>query len=389
MSNRTVLISGGGIAGSTLAYWLARRGWNPTVVERAPDLRSSGSAVDVRGQAVDVAEAMGISAQLHEAATRASKWTFVDSRGRRVGGVDMRTFQQHPRDVEIARGELATALYHAARDQVEYLFNDSISSLHQDRHGIDVTFMHSPDRRFDLLVGADGLHSAVRRMAFNSNHIRHMGMYVATLRVDAPLDNEDEVLTYNTPGKAVTLHPERGHPTTAFMFRSPELAEFDHHDTPRHKSLLLEHFQDEAWRVPELLDYVTATDDLYFDAVSQISLPRWSTGRIALIGDAASCVSLFGEGSSLAITGAATLAHALADNPTDHRTAFTSYEAQHQTTVRPKQRHMNTVSRLIVPNTRTGILLRNTTAPLLTTGLARIMNQPRQPAAQQQLIPGD
>ena len=353
MNNRTVLISGGGIAGTTLAYWLARRGFAPTVVERAADLRSSGSPVDVRGPALDVVEQMGIMPRLRDAATSATRLTFVNGNGRRVGGFNMGALGQDAgRGVELPRADLASILYEAGRAVAEYVFDDS-SALDQEDRGVDVTFERAAPRRFDLVVGADGLHSRVRRLVFGAerDHIRYLGLYVATLPMDAPADNKREILAYNIPGRAVFLHPARGKALAAFMFRRPEVAGFDYRDIQQHKRLLTAAFEGGSWRVPELLHRVRAADDLYLDAVSRVALPNWSTGRVTLLGDAASCVSLFGEGSSLAIAGAATLADALVTSPDDHHTALTRYETDHRNLVTPKQRTMAAASRLLVPAT--------------------------------------
>lgn len=363
MNNRTVLISGGGIAGTTLAYWLARRGFAPTVVERAADLRSSGSPVDVRGPALDVVEQMGIMPRLRDAATSATRLTFVNGNGRRVGGFNMGALGQDAgRGVELPRADLASILYEAGRADAEYVFDDSIRALDQEDRGVDVTFERAAPRRFDLVVGADGLHSRVRRLVFGAerDHIRYLGLYVATLPMDAPADNKREILAYNIPGRAVFLHPARGKALAAFMFRRPEVAGFDYRDIQQHKRLLTAAFEGGSWRVPELLHRVRAADDLYLDAVSRVALPNWSTGRVTLLGDAASCVSLFGEGSSLAIAGAATLADALVTSPDDHHTALTRYETDHRNLVTPKQRTMAAASRLLVPATTLGILTRNT-----------------------------
>lgn len=372
MSTRTVLISGAGIAGSALAYWLARRGFTPTVVERAEGLRSSGSPVDVHGPAFDVAELMGIIPQLREASTQVTRLSFVNDSGRRTAGITMSAFSHNTdRWIELPRADLASILYQAGQDDVEYLFNDSIATLDEDQHGVDVTFERGAPRRFDLVVGADGLHSNVRRQAFGAQngHFRHMGMYVATLPLNEPAENDHEILTYNTPGRAISVHPARGRALAAFMFRHPEVTGFDYRDLQQHKDLLTAAFAGGSWRVPELLDRVRDTGDLYLDAVSRVSLPTWSTRRITLIGDAAACLSLFGDGSSLAITGAATLADALANTPDDPHTALARYETDHRSRVAPRQHNMTTASRLLVPASRLGILTRNTATRLwsLTT----------------------
>jgi 2-polyprenyl-6-methoxyphenol hydroxylase-like FAD-dependent oxidoreductase len=366
MSNQTVLISGAGIAGSTLAYWLARHRIHPTVIEHAAGLRSSGSPVDVRGQAVDVAEQMGVMPRIRQAGTDVTATSFVNAKGKRVGRVNMRALQQAAgsREVELPRGDLAAILYQASRDDAEFLFHDAIVALDQDEHGVSVTFEHTQPRRFDLVIGADGLHSAVRRLAFGpeSDFVQHMGLYVATVRLDGLdglIEPGREVVMYNTPGRAAAIHPSRGDALAFFAFRSPAVPDFDYRDTAQHKRLLAAAFQDGGWRVPELLERVQAASDLYFDSVSQVGVRPWWHGRIVLVGDAASCVSLFGDGSSLAMAGAFTLAQELAASPNDHRLAFRRYEASHRTLVDPRQRNVARGASLLIPATRPGILARN------------------------------
>ena len=168
MASCTVLISGAGIAGCTLAYWMARNGWSVTVMERGASLRTSGSPVDVRGPAAHVAERMNIASQLRDARIRLDGMTLLDSAGRRVARVDIGTLRSllAPHDVEIARGDLALTLHAASADHAEYVFGDSIMALIQDDNGVDVTFERSRARRFDLVVGADGMHSIVRRLVY-------------------------------------------------------------------------------------------------------------------------------------------------------------------------------------------------------------------------------
>jgi 2-polyprenyl-6-methoxyphenol hydroxylase-like FAD-dependent oxidoreductase len=375
VSNLTVLISGGGIAGPTLAHWLARHGVRPTVVERSAALRSSGSPVDVRGPAVDVADQMGVLRRIREAGTDVTGLSFVNARGKRVGRINMRALQggAESREVELPRGDLATILYEASRDCAEFLFNDSIVALSQDENGVDVTFDRAQPRRFDLVIGSDGLHSAVRRLAFgpDGDFVRHMGIYIATMSLDMPIDHRRDVVMHNTPGLAVAIHPSRGRALASFALRSPAIPDFDYRDSEQHKRLLAAAFAESSWLLPQLLDRVHAADDLYFDSVSQVRLPTWSRGRVALLGDAASCVSLFGDGSSLAMAGAFTLADELATNPGDHQLAFRRYEARHRTQVDPRQRFGVALgAALIVPATRRGILARNLATRLWPVGAA-------------------
>jgi 2-polyprenyl-6-methoxyphenol hydroxylase-like FAD-dependent oxidoreductase len=367
---RTVLISGAGVAGATLAYWLTRHGFDVTVVERAAGQRSSGNPVDVKGPAVAVAEKMGIMPRLRAAASGVSQMTFVNSAGRAVARMGLAAFQGGAGDleVEIPRAELAAILLDAARADVEFLWGDMITGLQARADGVDASFGLAPPRRFDLVVGADGLHSAVRRLTFGPDEgfTRHMGMYVATLRVGQPLGTDREVIIYNTPGRAVSVHPTQGHAIAAFIFRRAAVPGFDHRDLDLHKRLVAEAFAGAGWRVPDLLGELQASDDLYFDAVSQVRLPRWSRGRVAVVGDAASCLSLFGDGSTLAMAGAYTLARQLAEWPPGDvggpQPALGRYEAAHRAVVEPKLNGYRLGAAMLLPATRAGIITRNALA---------------------------
>ena len=364
---RTALISGAGIAGATAAYWLAKAGFQVTVVEQARDMRSSGSPVDVRGPAVEVAERMGVMARIRDADTCVRDMVFVNARGHVVSRVDMRTTWAEPGDVELPRAQLAAILREAVPDDVEFQFGNSVKALTQDADGVTAEFLSGPAGRFDLVLGADGAHSGVRALAFgpDADYVKHLGVYIATL----PLDGETgtDLVMYNTPGRAVAIHPAGGHPGAAFMFRAPQIAHFDHRDLDQHKRLLTAAYAGAGWRVPELLDRVRAADDLYFDSVSRIQVPTWSRGRIGLVGDAASCVSLFGDGSSLAMTGAFTLADSLnGDIPAGLRT----YEVRHRPQRAAKENSVAYATRLLIPATLAGIAVRNVALRLMPLVIA-------------------
>ena len=384
MNEQTVLISGAGVAGPTLAYWLARSGFRPTVVERAAALRSSGSPVDVRHRAAEIAGRMGIMPRLREASTDVTALKFVNDAGKRVGRVGMGALGNGSDEVELPRNDLASILYKATRNDSEFVFHDSITSLTPDAGGVDVTFERGAPRRFDLVIGADGLHSGVRGLVFGPERgfVEHMGVYVATLPLPDPPADRTEIVMYNSPGRAVAVHPSRGHGIAAFMFRGKVMPGFDHRDTAQHKRMLADAYAGAGWRVPELLDQVREADDLYFDSVSRVRMDSWTRGRIALLGDAASCVSLFGDGSSLAMTGAFTLAESLA--AAGHETAFRRYEATHRKLVEPKQRGVPAAAALLIPATRRGIAARNLGTRLLplVTAAQRLTSSRRTPATQ-------
>ncbi|SNY68609.1 FAD-dependent monooxygenase [Paractinoplanes atraurantiacus] len=358
MTERSVLISGAGIAGSTLAYWMAYHGWRVTVVELAAGLRSSGNPVDVRNKAVEVASKMGITEALRSAATHATGMRVVDASGRSVARLPMDS------GTEIARGDLAAILTEAARPHATFLMGDTITALDQDPGGVNVTFAQAPSARFDLVVGADGLHSRVRRLAFGPerNYVHHLGLYVATVSLGAPSWNPTDVLLYNTPGRLLSVHPGRGEALAAFIFRHPETPIKDQ------AKFVVSAYEGAGWRTQELLTRLSETD-FYFDAVSRVALPSWTQGRVTLAGDAASCVSLFGDGSSLAMAGAHTLAASLALE-SDMAAALHRYEARHRALTDPKQRHITRTTGLLVPRTRPGLTARNAAARVWSSARA-------------------
>ena len=296
---RTVLISGAGVAGPTLAYWLARGGFRPTVVERSRGQRSSGAPVDVRGPALPVAERMGVVDRLRAAATRADTMRLVDADGRSVARIPMPDSRSAAgtREIEVPRADLAAILYEAAADTAEFRFDDTITSLAQDEHGVDVTFERGAPARFDLVVGADGLHSTVRLLAFGpeAEFVRHAGLHVgqpAARPTGRPSAGGADARHTGTARR----HPSvpAATPCVAFIFRGPAIPGFDHRDTAQHRRVIAEAYRDGGWRVPELLDLVRRGDELYFDGVSAVRLPGWSRGRVTLLGDAAAGVSLLG-----------------------------------------------------------------------------------------------
>jgi 2-polyprenyl-6-methoxyphenol hydroxylase-like FAD-dependent oxidoreductase len=354
-----VLISGAGIAGCTLAYWLARSGHSVTVMERSRSLRSSGSPVDVRGPAVDVAERMNVLAQLRKARIQLQGMTLLDAAGLRIARVDIEALRSSivPRDLEIARDDLSRILHAASANDAEYVFGDSIKMLSQDTAGVDVTFEQSPSRRFDLVIGADGLHSIVRRLAFGADpeFVKHAGLYAATVPLIDGTDTGREMFMLNVPGKLVALHPRAGAPLAYFVFWHPEIPKFDYTNLDQHKSILERNFAGMGWRVPEFIAAVEAANDLYFDSVARVHVADWARGRIALLGDAASCVSLFGDGSTLAIAGAYELAKALDESSTDPRSAFARYQSVHGKRVASKQKNLGRMAARIIPKTSAGI----------------------------------
>ncbi|MGB6583804.1 MAG: FAD-dependent monooxygenase [Streptosporangiaceae bacterium] len=330
MDNRRILISGASVAGPALGYWLARHGFRPTVVEHAPHLRGGGYAVDFRGAAhLTVLEKMGILDQIREQQTHLATTTYVNQDGRPVAQMPAAIFAG---DVEILRGDLGRILYEATTDGTEYLFGDSITSLRQDSDGVRVTFAHAAPRTFDLVIGADGLHSNVRRLAFadNPDSVRDLGLYVSIFSVADSFGLDHSGLLYSVPGRTAAVFSARhaGQAVAQFFFTAPDQASisYDYHDTGQQQKIVASAFEGVGWHVPRLLEQMPEAADFYFDSVSQVHLDRWSTGRVALIGDAGYAAGPGGNGTGTAVIAAYLLAGELAAADGDYRVAFTRYE---------------------------------------------------------------
>jgi 2-polyprenyl-6-methoxyphenol hydroxylase-like FAD-dependent oxidoreductase len=331
MAAQTVLISGASIAGPALAYWLRRRGFAPTVVEAAPAIRPGGQAVDLRGAGRSVVERMGLLDRVREVSVDERGIANVDARGRRTSEMAADAFggEGIVAEIEVMRGDLTRILYEATRDDVEYLFADRIAALQPDADGVLVRFESGAQRRFDFVVGADGVHSGVRALAFGpeQRYVRAMGAYTAYFTVPDPGDLGHWFLMHNAPGGRVAgLRPERGGTAKVMLsFTSPEL-HYDRRDRAAQQHLLRQAFTGVGWRVPELLSAMDASPDFYFDAIGQVHMDAWTQGRVALVGDAGYCASpLTGMGTSLALVGGYVLAGELAA-ATDHAAAFARYE---------------------------------------------------------------
>lgn len=334
MKTTTILISGASIAGPALAYWLRHHGFRPTVLERAPQIRPGGQAIDVRGAALDVVARMGLLAEVRAAGTRMRGMSIVDGDGHELMRNTEATLtggRIDSPDVELMRDDLAHLLHTATRDGVEYVFDDTITGLDEDATGVAVRFARGAPRRFDLVIGADGLHSNVRRLAFGpeSRFIRHLGTYLAIFSVENFLELDHWQMYHHTAEAMVGIYSARDNREARAMlgFGSPPL-EFDFRDIARQKQLVAEKFAGVGWITPRLLAAMATAPDFYLDSMSQIYLERWSQGRVALVGDAACCSSpMSGQGSSVALVGAHVLAGELAAARGDHVAGFAAYEA--------------------------------------------------------------
>jgi 2-polyprenyl-6-methoxyphenol hydroxylase-like FAD-dependent oxidoreductase len=354
MKNLNVLISGASVAGPALAYWLHRHGFTSTVVERAPALRDGGYAVDFRGSAhLSVLRQMGIMADLERARTGMGSMSYVNSAGKPQAKLPADLFAG---DIEILRGDLARILYDVTSQHTEYLFGDSITSLTEDAHGVSVTFERAAPRRFDLVIGADGLHSNTRRLAFGPEEqfVKHLGLYCAIFTTGNHLGLDHTGHAYRIAGKMVAMYSAH-HNTQAkavFYFAS-QLLDLDRRDVERQQAVLAEQFAGTGWQSDRLLKEMRHAPDFYFDSVGQIHMDSWSRGRVVLLGDAAYCPSsLSGMGSGLALVGAYVLAGELAAADGDHRAAFAQYEREMRAYAVGCQKMGDGVAKLMVPGSR-------------------------------------
>jgi 2-polyprenyl-6-methoxyphenol hydroxylase-like FAD-dependent oxidoreductase len=379
MSKKTLLISGAGIGGPALAFWLKAAGFEPTVIERNPRLRTDGYVIDFWGPAYDIAERMGLTREINRLGYHMREMRIVGDRGERVSGFGINVLNELTggRFVTLRRSDLSRLLVEKIKDQAEVIFGDEIVGLDENADDVRVQLKHSGERHFDLVIGADGLHSKVRGLVFGAQNQfeKYLGYLIAAFEVRGyrPRD-EDVYVTYNAPGRMlgrVALHDDR----TLFLFVFAADPEKLHVVTPAaQKALLRERFGDGEWECRRILTELDHAEDLYFDRVSQIKMETWSQGHVALVGDAAFCVSLMaGQGSALAMTAAYVLAGELAKAAGRHDVAFARYQALLGDYVGSKQRGAERFSAAFAPKTRLGLFFRNQVVRACAIpGLARL-----------------
>jgi len=371
-----VLVSGAGIGGLALAHWLRRHDIAVTVVERAPQLRRGGQAVDIRGNARTVVDRMGILDAIRAHHTGTHGLAYLDSRGRpvaRMRGDDFGDSGGAVAEIEILRGDLVRILHDAAGPDVDYIFDNHITALHENAHGITATFRSGADRTFDVVVGADGLRSGVRALAFGPEHrfVRDLGTYSSYFPARTSLDLDGWEMMFNLPagngvgGRVLLLYPvgRDGEVRAMFSFVSPPF-DYDRRDTAAQKALLAEAFAGAGWEIPHLLEQMWRTDDLYFTRSGAVQMDTWSRGRAVLLGDAAFAGSI-GMGTSMALVGAYVLAGELAA-ATHPASAFGAYETAMRDYVTRNLKRPPGIDRGFAPRTRRGIWLRNHVVKTMT-----------------------
>ncbi|CAF1450266.1 unnamed protein product, partial [Adineta steineri] len=328
-----ILISGAGIAGPTLAFWLVRYGMKVTVIERAPQLRVAGQTIDIRGAGLEVVRKMGLEDTIRAKTTQEKGINFVDRENRiqAAFSVDTMGGQSFVSEIEILRGELATLLYDQTHNDTEYIFGDKITAIVDRGDRVQASFANAADRDFDLVIIADGLNSKTRELVFESSTspILRLGQYTSYFSI--PYEESDGTWSrwYNAPGgRCVFLRPDgQGSTTTrAFLTISSSPNGLEKLDVKGQKAEMHKLFADAGWETPRVLSAMEKSTDFYLQEVAQVKMDMWSKDRLALLGDAGYCPSpISGMGTSVAIVGAYILAGEIARHE-NHKDAFASYE---------------------------------------------------------------
>ena len=354
---KTALISGASIAGLTMAYWLNHYGYKVTVVEIASELRKGGAAIDVRSEALNVAERMQILDKIKEKKITTAI-EFVDADNNCIASMKNFGADSLNNDIELNRDHLVQIIYEAATSNVEYLFNNSIKSINQTNDKVSIMFEDGKNRDFDFVFGADGTHSNVRKLAFGEESLfnHFFGAYFAILKTDDFLEEINHYPIYTLPNKMAATN-DNGN--SFLLFRSPKV-NYNYQNDEEYKKILVANFANCGWKVPNILKAMTSSGNLYFDEVCQIKMQSWTKGRVALIGDAAYCAGFpTGMGTSLAMQGATILADELVTSNDDYDTAFSKYNNTFKPFVEAIQSTVTNGLDFLVPETEEKISLRN------------------------------
>lgn len=372
MKPQKVLVTGASIAGPALAYWLSRQGMDVTVVEKASAFRDGGQTIDVRGAGRVVVQRMGLEDKILANTTQEQGIAFVDQHNRTQAfiGVDAFDGDGPIAELEILRGELAKLLIEHSQDRVTYRFGDCIDAIEDDGEHVHVRFEQGGEQVYDLVIVAEGIGSATRNRVFGDEvQRRSLDLYTAYFTVPRQPSDGQVMRWYNIPGgRCVCLRPDNLGTTRAFLSFQQTPSGYEKLPQDAQITLLKQRFADVGWETPRVLAALEHTTDLYLDAVGQVKMPRWSKGRIALVGDAAYCASpISGMGTSLGLCGAYVLAGELGRHA-DHRQAFAAYEALMRPYVAQAQNVPKFAPRLASPHSRLGIALGH--------GVLRLANVP-------------
>lgn len=326
-----VLISGAGPAGLSIAYWLKRYGFTPTLIERAPEIRKGGYKIDVRGAALEVLRSMGIYDIVAKASTDMQGALLIDKKGKVIHEMSGDAFGHRTgQDLEIMRGILCQILMNQI-PEVEIIFGDSIRAITQTIDAVQVEFKKNESREFDLVIGADGLHSNVRRLVFGDEcHFLHeYGIYLCVFTIPNYLNLDRMEMQYTELGRMAAVWSTRNDIDARASFAFVSKIHVEPRNIVEQQQLVRSIFEGIGGEIPNILQMMSDAPDFYFDVAAQIKMDRWSCGRTILLGDAAYCPSpMSGQGSSLALVGGYVLAGELAKAKGNFQIAYDQFEQE-------------------------------------------------------------
>ena len=364
-TNKKVLVSGASFAGLSTAYWMNKLGYQVTVIEIAEGLKKGGTPVNILSNTINIVERMGLLNQikLNKLNMELMEFKNTDDVTERLEYIQKNQEDRGEVEYEIERDVLLNMMYNAVKDDVTFIFGDSIISLAEANHGVAVTFKTSPTRSFDLIFGCDGIHSAVRKYWFGDevNFSHFLKTYFSITIVNKLLIPENTIQMYSEPGKTIMLSAYNNKTDIVLCFFSPQEIPYDYRNEEQQRNIILEHFTGTGWRTPELLEELKQSKTFYFDKLCQMKMPSWTKGRVALVGDAGYCASpAAGRGGSLAIDGAAAMADAFEKCNGNYELAFQEYNNSFRPFIEEIQADVvNFNLDMLVPKTEEAIRKRN------------------------------
>jgi len=371
--NKKVLISGASIAGPTLAFWLAKYGFDVTVVERSKSLRLGGQNLDIRGTGRAIARMMGIEKEILDANTGEIGLQFVNRNNKVEAAFPADGPGSFTSEAEILRGDLVNILYNKTKDDAQYIFGKYIEAVNQDNSNVKITYSDGSTDITDLLIVAEGIRSTTRQLLFGEEpEIKFMGLYNAWYTIPKQDTDTNWARWYTaTESRVLLLRPDN-HGTTraSFSFLSDHIG-YQQLSNAEQKKILKEKLSGIGWEEQRLKKEIEKNEDVYFDGISQVHAPRWFNGRTGMIGDAAYCPTpLTGMGTTLAIVGAYLLAGELSQHE-KHEDAFAAYEKRMRPFVEDVQRLPPGVPWLAHPKSKFGVSVVNTVAGILASSIVK------------------
>lgn len=371
--NKKVLVSGASIAGPTLAFWLAKYGFDVTIVERSKSLRLGGQNLDIRGAGRAIARMMGIEEEILAANTGELGLQFVDSDNKVKAAFPIDGGASFTSEAEILRGDLVNILYNKTKDSVKYVFGIYITAIGQNNENVKVTFSDGKEEAFDLLIAADGVRSTTRQLIFGDEpEIKFVGLYNAWYTIPKKATDTNWARWYTAPGSRVMMIRPDNHGTmrASFSFLSKNTS-YQKLSNSEQKAILKDKLSGAGWEAERLMEEIEKNDDVYFDGISQVHAPSWFDGRAGMIGDAAYCPTpLTGMGTTLAIVGAYLLAGELSLH-NKHEDAFIAYEKRMRPFVKDIQRLPPGVPWLVHPKSKFGVSVVNSVAGILASSVVK------------------